>query len=1117
MYKVGHKKFFKRRNLFLVSFLAVAGIFSATAIIKDKQVEEAPVTEKAEAADSTFYIIGNLGYAGNDGGANWNKVNLKKLADKDSQGRDQWAITPVYIAANAEFKFKKGDTWLNVWKDGSFSNFDEGGYGNWKCTSAGWYNVYYKDNGLTNSNVYIGSASAPSTKSITFNYSGAASAIKTGQQYIYYCGADGTPATSWPGLKVTISSNVVTYSVPSTATVVIMNNNSKQTMDIDGDYLTNGKTIYIWSDVDASSHYLVSSYQNKGAYLAGDCNSWTWTYSSERSWTNQSFDADDRFKIIIVSTTYREGYWINWGNTVAGNAKSTISEGSDSAYKVELAGSYDISYSSSTAINGTITINDTADSGLTTGYYLVGNAQFLSDIGNAEGDPYKLNSGLKMGSGSGTDLAKTEHLALSAGAVFYVRYYNATTGNDAKLASTLGTNAGDFVTISNNMVTVSANKGGPFTLGVNSSSQLYVLPDAYPVTAYASFYSGSSSVATNVNITSSLGSNYKYGRYQMDYYPEPFGDGYDYNTKHYTLEGWYSDSGLTNKITVINNVTSNKTIYAKFSDATYYTITYKFVLNGIYMEDWGTGTIKGLVNTSYASLASPSVYGMDFEGFYSGYDSTNKKCTGALGNTNVTGNATVYAKFSSKSTNKTLYVAFDNSKLPFLAGGDGITYMWYQKADGTNATSVPALKVSGVTATNLYQLSIPSDAAWFLIHGGLSNGSTREGYRSNSQTFTNAGQHNLYHINAYDSSGGQYTGTWKDCVYYFQVSSNSTFTSPTNTEMTESADPSSRNAAEAMNVSVTNNYYFRIQIVVGDVSTTNITKIGDNDETTDIATSGTPPHFTETTKANVYLNGDTIYLLDTATISKGGYLYLSSDVALSSLKLTVTFTSGASTAAPFSGAPLSDVRDIESTTRVTFDTYHNLIVIPIYNLRNNDTPTGSTYTVTFTDGSSSKTVNVPVSISTPLYYLKLFSGSLSDANADTAKAAKAVYDIDEAIHSATHASVCEISSDLAAALCEEYDAANNDALLTGASIYTWVSSVDGSEDYVGLPNIRIQLGNRAGGKYIVPAINSFNLSTIFGSENDASTIIIIVASSLSLLSITALSVLMVKKRKHKEY
>ncbi len=68
MYKVKHN-FFRLRNLFLATFLAAAGIFSTSAIIANKQVEETPVVEEAKAAssDTTFsgvsgdilYVKGN--------------------------------------------------------------------------------------------------------------------------------------------------------------------------------------------------------------------------------------------------------------------------------------------------------------------------------------------------------------------------------------------------------------------------------------------------------------------------------------------------------------------------------------------------------------------------------------------------------------------------------------------------------------------------------------------------------------------------------------------------------------------------------------------------------------------------------------------------------------------------------------------------------------------------------------------------------------------------------------------------------------------------------------------------------------------------------------------------
>ena len=48
------------------------------------------------------------------------------------------------------------------------------------------------------------------------------------------------------------------------------------------------------------------------------------------------------------------------------------------------------------------------------------------------------------------------------------------------------------------------------------------------------------------------------------------------------------------------------------------------------------------------------------------------------------------------------------------------------------------------------------------------------------------------------------------------------------------------------------------------------------------------------------------------------------------------------------------------------------------------------------------------------------------------------------------------------------------------------------------------------------AIRDFSPLSLFGEEDNLSTIIIIVASSVALLSVTALSILVIKKRKNKE-
>ena len=47
------KKIFKCKNLFLVTFLAIAGFFSAGAFVVNKQAEETPVIERADAATTT--------------------------------------------------------------------------------------------------------------------------------------------------------------------------------------------------------------------------------------------------------------------------------------------------------------------------------------------------------------------------------------------------------------------------------------------------------------------------------------------------------------------------------------------------------------------------------------------------------------------------------------------------------------------------------------------------------------------------------------------------------------------------------------------------------------------------------------------------------------------------------------------------------------------------------------------------------------------------------------------------------------------------------------------------------------------------------------------------------
>jgi len=77
MYKVGKKRFFKRRNLFLVSFLAIAGIFSAGAIITNKQNNENPIVEKADAASTM--VSGSRVFIQDESGKGWTKDGIDAI------------------------------------------------------------------------------------------------------------------------------------------------------------------------------------------------------------------------------------------------------------------------------------------------------------------------------------------------------------------------------------------------------------------------------------------------------------------------------------------------------------------------------------------------------------------------------------------------------------------------------------------------------------------------------------------------------------------------------------------------------------------------------------------------------------------------------------------------------------------------------------------------------------------------------------------------------------------------------------------------------------------------------------------------------------------------------
>ena len=137
MYKVGRKKFFNFKSLFLASFLAIAGIFSAAAIAKEKLVKETPAVEEAEAAGDVYTVIGSM--------TEWSvSSDTYKLTDSDGDG----IYTVNYTCPASSNQFFK------IIKNHSYSS-GEWGYSNFFIRPTDFTNTW-NDNG--NVGIWHGSA-----------------------------------------------------------------------------------------------------------------------------------------------------------------------------------------------------------------------------------------------------------------------------------------------------------------------------------------------------------------------------------------------------------------------------------------------------------------------------------------------------------------------------------------------------------------------------------------------------------------------------------------------------------------------------------------------------------------------------------------------------------------------------------------------------------------------------------------------------------------------------------------------------------------------------------------------------------------------------------------------
>ena len=256
-----------------------------------------------------------------------------------------------------------------------------------------------------------------------------------------------------------------------------------------------------------------------------------------------------------------------------------------------------------------------------------------------------------------------------------------------------------------------------------------------------------------------------------------------------------------------------------------------------------------------------------------------------------------------------------------------------------------------------------------------------------------------------------------------------------------------------------------------------------------------------------------LYIVNVGNVGKYGYLYFPSSNILGNIHLTTKLDDDT---VVLNNVALSSITGVDCTTDpIVIDDggYAKLYKIPIFNLRGANTSAQVTKVV-WNDGVETTVTGLPTNASdSPHYYAR--SGSASDSDG---LGAKAVFDIEYAISHATDKSVCNLSQSQASTLKDEYDDATDEGsiLHISAKIYTYTSSLDPDDkSNISVSAIYNQIASIADTGKPLGALHTFTLGNLFNDDN-VPTIIIIIASSVALLSVTALSILVIKKRKQKE-
>lgn len=183
------------------------------------------------------------------------------------------------------------------------------------------------------------------------------------------------------------------------------------------------------------------------------------------------------------------------------------------------------------------------------------------------------------------------------------------------------------------------------------------------------------------------------------YYTEEFT--LENSTKeHYNFNGWYLDSNYNTKITKLNKIADNLTLYAKFTPIEY-GITY--VLNGGVNNSSNPNTVTYLDNLT---LEDAKKLSFSFDGWYAEKDFINK--VEAL--SNITADITLYAKFTEMfpDTISNLLIESGNNSVTITYsqpteyyGGTTLVYKEGSIPTSISDGTVVEMFLSGTTINNL--------------------------------------------------------------------------------------------------------------------------------------------------------------------------------------------------------------------------------------------------------------------------------------------------------------------------------------------------------------------------------------------------------------------------------